>query len=82
MPVGVGALSWGAAIPIALSPDVKRPNTGNAIVVYALPEATRPGQPVSNANAAQPSTDSVAAIRSAVAKLPVSASSAGGGRSE
>jgi alcohol dehydrogenase (cytochrome c) len=38
MPVGVGAASWGTAIPIALIPEIKRPNTGNALFVFALPE--------------------------------------------
>jgi alcohol dehydrogenase (cytochrome c) len=38
MPVGVGAASWGTAIPIALIPEIKRPNSGNAIYVFALPE--------------------------------------------
>ena len=37
MPVGVGAASWGTAIPLMLTPDVKRPNTGNALFVFALP---------------------------------------------
>ncbi len=36
MPVGVGAASWGTAIPLMLTPDVKRPNTGNALFVFAL----------------------------------------------
>ena len=35
MPVGVGAASWGTAIPLMLTPDVKRPNTGNALFVFA-----------------------------------------------
>jgi hypothetical protein len=37
MPVGVGAASWGTTIPLMLTPDVKRPNTGNALFVFALP---------------------------------------------
>ena len=37
VPVGVGAASWGTAIPLMLTPDVKRPNTGNAVFVFALP---------------------------------------------
>jgi alcohol dehydrogenase (cytochrome c) len=37
VPVGVGAASWGTTIPLMLTPDVKRPNTGNALFVYALP---------------------------------------------
>ena len=37
VPVGVGAASWGTTIPLMLTPDVKRPNTGNALFVFALP---------------------------------------------
>ena len=37
VPVGVGAASWGTMIPLMLTPDVKRPNTGNALFVFALP---------------------------------------------
>jgi alcohol dehydrogenase (cytochrome c) len=37
MPVGVGAASWGTTIPLMLTPDIKRPNTGNALFVFALP---------------------------------------------
>jgi alcohol dehydrogenase (cytochrome c) len=36
VPVGVGAASWGTTIPLMLTPDVKRPNTGNALFVFAL----------------------------------------------
>jgi len=39
MPVGVGAASWGTAIPLLLSPELKRPTSGNAIMVFALPKA-------------------------------------------
>jgi alcohol dehydrogenase (cytochrome c) len=38
MPVGVGAASWGTAIPLALTPEIKRPTGGNAILVFALPK--------------------------------------------
>jgi alcohol dehydrogenase (cytochrome c) len=37
VPVGVGAASWGTTVPILLAPDIKRPNTGNALFVFALP---------------------------------------------
>jgi alcohol dehydrogenase (cytochrome c) len=37
VPVGVGAASWGTMIPLMLTPDIKRPNTGNALFVFALP---------------------------------------------
>jgi alcohol dehydrogenase (cytochrome c) len=72
VPIGVGSASWGTAIPIALTPEIRRPNTGNAIVVYALPDAMVPRlrdsakAPVSS----QPPTDSVAAIKSALSKEP------------
>jgi alcohol dehydrogenase (cytochrome c) len=38
MPVGVGAASWGTDIPLRLTPELKRPNSGNAIMVFALPQ--------------------------------------------
>jgi alcohol dehydrogenase (cytochrome c) len=38
VPVGVGAASWGTTIPILLAPELKRPSTGNALFVFALPE--------------------------------------------
>ena len=37
VPVGVGAASWGTAIPLTLTPDIKRPNSGNALFVFTLP---------------------------------------------
>jgi alcohol dehydrogenase (cytochrome c) len=37
VPVGVGAASWGTTVPILLAPEIKRPNTGNALFVFALP---------------------------------------------
>jgi alcohol dehydrogenase (cytochrome c) len=39
VPVGVGAASWGTEIPIKLTPELKRPNSGNSIMVFALPQA-------------------------------------------
>jgi alcohol dehydrogenase (cytochrome c) len=38
VPVGVGAASWGTAIPLLLTPELKRPLSGNAIMVFALPK--------------------------------------------
>jgi alcohol dehydrogenase (cytochrome c) len=42
VPVGIGAASWGTSIPIVLAPEIKRPSSGNAIFVFALPEAAAP----------------------------------------
>ena len=42
IPVGVGAASWGTQIPLALIPEIRRPNSGNAIMVFALPQGTPP----------------------------------------
>ena len=39
IPVGVGAASWGTAIPQLLTPELKRPLSGNAIMVFALPRS-------------------------------------------
>jgi len=38
VPVGGGAASWGTTIPIELAPDIKRPSSGNALFVFALPD--------------------------------------------
>ena len=37
MPVGVGAASWGTDIPLKFTPELKRPNSGNALFVFTLP---------------------------------------------
>ena len=42
IPVGVGALAW-TTIPLRLTPEVRRPETGNGLYVFALPE--RDGSP-------------------------------------
>ena len=42
MPVGVGALSWGTDIPLNLTPEIKRPSSGNSILVFSLPPARTP----------------------------------------
>jgi alcohol dehydrogenase (cytochrome c) len=38
MPVGGGAASWGTTLPLLLTPEIKRPSSGNALFVFALPE--------------------------------------------
>jgi len=38
VPVGVGAASWANSIPLSLTPEIKRPSSGNALMVFALPE--------------------------------------------
>ena len=40
MPVGIGAASWGTTIPIVMAPEIKRPSGGNALFVFALPDAS------------------------------------------
>jgi alcohol dehydrogenase (cytochrome c) len=37
MPAGVGGGSWSTLIPAELSPEIQRPNSGNALFVFALP---------------------------------------------
>jgi PQQ-dependent dehydrogenase (methanol/ethanol family) len=37
VPVGGGAASWGTTIPLLLVPEIKRPGSGNALFVFALP---------------------------------------------
>jgi hypothetical protein len=36
MPAGVGGGSWSSLIPGELAPEIKRPNAGNSLVVFAL----------------------------------------------
>ena len=38
VPAGIGGGSWGQLIPRELIPDIKRPNHGNSIYVFALPD--------------------------------------------
>ena len=40
VPVGVGAGTWFSSVPAKLSPELKRPNAGNAILVFALPPSS------------------------------------------
>jgi alcohol dehydrogenase (cytochrome c) len=42
VPAGFGGGSWTSQIPIELTPEIKRPASGNSILVFALPEAARP----------------------------------------
>ena len=41
VPAGVGGASWGSRIPQELSPELRRPNHGNSIHVFALPDGSR-----------------------------------------
>jgi PQQ-dependent dehydrogenase (methanol/ethanol family) len=41
VPAGFGGGSWTSQIPIELTPEIKRPASGNSILVFALPEAAR-----------------------------------------
>jgi len=38
VPVGAGGGSWGTSIPGQLTPEKRRPSSGNAVFVFALPE--------------------------------------------
>ena len=42
VPVGTGSGSWATTIPALLAPEKHRPRGGNALYVFALPEATSP----------------------------------------
>ncbi|SLN63841.1 Quinohemoprotein alcohol dehydrogenase ADH IIB precursor [Aquimixticola soesokkakensis] len=37
IPVGTGGYSWSTSVPTQLAPEVKRPEGGNAMMVFALP---------------------------------------------
>jgi len=37
MPAGIGGGSWSTLVPIELAPEIRRPNSGNVLMVFALP---------------------------------------------
>jgi PQQ-dependent dehydrogenase (methanol/ethanol family) len=39
MPAGIGGGSWSTMIPPELAPEIRRPNSGNTLLVFALPGA-------------------------------------------
>jgi len=41
MPAGIGGGSWSTLIPIELAPEIRRPNSGNVLLVFALPADTK-----------------------------------------
>ena len=41
MPAGIGGGSWSTLITPELAPEIRRPNSGNALLVFALPDPTR-----------------------------------------
>jgi alcohol dehydrogenase (cytochrome c) len=41
MPAGIGGGSWSALIPPELAPEIRRPNSGNSLLVFALPDGNR-----------------------------------------
>jgi alcohol dehydrogenase (cytochrome c) len=41
MPAGIGGGSWSALIPPELAPEIRRPNSGNSLLVFALPDSNR-----------------------------------------
>ena len=41
MPAGIGGGSWSTLIPPELAPEIRRPNSGNALLVFALPGFSR-----------------------------------------
>jgi alcohol dehydrogenase (cytochrome c) len=41
MPAGYGGGSWSTLIPTELAPEIRRPNGGNVLMVFALPDAAR-----------------------------------------
>ena len=44
MPAGTGGGSWTTMIPPELAPEIRRPNAGNTLLVFALPGGTRETQ--------------------------------------
>ena len=41
MPAGIGGGSWSTLIAPELAPEIRRPNGGNTLLVFALPDAGR-----------------------------------------
>jgi alcohol dehydrogenase (cytochrome c) len=41
MPAGIGGGSWSTLIAPELAPEIRRPNSGNALLVFALPNGSR-----------------------------------------
>jgi alcohol dehydrogenase (cytochrome c) len=41
MPAGYGGGSWSTLLPPELAPEIRRPNSGNTLMVFALPETGR-----------------------------------------
>jgi alcohol dehydrogenase (cytochrome c) len=41
MPAGVGGGSWSTLITPELAPEIRRPNGGNTLLVFALPDTGR-----------------------------------------
>jgi alcohol dehydrogenase (cytochrome c) len=41
MPAGIGGGSWSALIPPELAPEIRRPNSGNSLLVFALPAGSQ-----------------------------------------
>jgi alcohol dehydrogenase (cytochrome c) len=44
VPVGGGSASWGSSVPLALTPEIQRPATSNALFVFALPDSAGTGR--------------------------------------
>ena len=44
IPAGIGGGSWSTLLAPELAPEIRRPNSGNSLLVFALPGAARPGE--------------------------------------
>jgi alcohol dehydrogenase (cytochrome c) len=42
VPAGIGGGSWSTLLPTELAPEIRRPNSGNTMVVFALPDGSIP----------------------------------------
>jgi alcohol dehydrogenase (cytochrome c) len=40
VPAGIGGGSWSTLLPPELAPEIRRPNSGNTLIVFALPDAS------------------------------------------
>jgi alcohol dehydrogenase (cytochrome c) len=42
VPAGIGGGSWSTLLPTELAPEIRRPNSGNTMLVFALPDGSIP----------------------------------------
>jgi alcohol dehydrogenase (cytochrome c) len=64
MPAGIGGGSWSTLLAPELSPEIRRPNGGNVLLVFALPAAGSTARNVGHGGAGPPITSAAYLSRS------------------